>query len=333
MTAGVTLAESVARETYSEFAPVQLDRSTRKLKRRYTNDASAFLDLGDVRMHYRDEGPRNGPVIVALHGSYSSLHTWDGWVERLADKVRIVRPDMPGFGLTGPREGRHTLERLVESVAALCDELDLDGVTMAGNSLGGGIAWRLAVERPDLVERLVLVDPGGATLLSHIANQYRLFGFDILPRYATPRVTVRALLRDAYGDPSRLTKERVIRYHDLLLHSGNRGAVIELAANYREDHFPRARPIPDTAGPTLPSACEPSPNVLDKYDIGDVDVPVLFQWGSEDTWLPEQFGRELATNVEHSKFVTYDGVGHVPMEESPELTAADAVTFVQNHSS
>jgi len=334
LTAGVTLAGSIARETYSEFVPFQLDRSSRTLERRYTNGDSAFLDLGDVQMHYRDEGPRDAPVVVALHGSCSSLHTWDGWAERLSDRFRVVRLDMPGFGLTGPRESRHTLEGLIESVGALCDELGLEEVAVAGNSLGGGIAWRLAVERPDLVERLVLVDAGGATLLSHIARHYRTLGVEFLTRYATPRMAVRMLLRDAYGDTAKVTENLVTRYYDLLLHSGNRRAVMDLASNYREDHFPPERPVPGTDRVALPSTYDPSPSVLDGYDIADVSVPTLFQWGSEDTWLPESFGRDLAAHVPDSQFVTYEGVGHVPMEESPESTATDVAAFLpRNHSS
>jgi pimeloyl-ACP methyl ester carboxylesterase len=328
LAAGVALAGSVARGTYSEFVPFQPDRSTRALERRYTNEASAFLDVGDARIHYRDEGPRDAPTLVALHGTASSLHTWDGWVESLTDEFRVVRLDMPGFGLTGPPESAHTLEGLVGTVGALCDELGLQDVVVTGNSLGGGVAWRLSVERPDLVSRLVLVDPGGATLLSHIERHYRTLGTDLLTRYATPRMAVRMILRDAYGDPTAVTEEVVTRYYDLLLRSGNRRAVTELAGNYREDHFPDEQPIPETDGPVLPSTCDPSPSVLDGYDISEVTVPTLFQWGSEDTWLPESFGHALASRVENSQFVSYDGVGHVPMEEAPEASAADAAAFL-----
>jgi len=328
LAAGVSLAGSVARGTYSEFVPLQPDRSTRALERRYTDKSSAFLDLGGTRVHYRDEGPRDGPTLVALHGTASSLHTWDGWVERLTDEFRVVRLDMPGFGLTGPREGRHTLAGLVGTVGALCDELGLQDVAVTGNSLGGGVAWRLSTERPDLVSRLVLVDPGGATLLSHIARHYRTLGTDLLARYATPRMTVRMILRDAYGDSTTATDEVVTRYYDLLLYSGNRRAMTDLADNFREDHFPDRQPMPGAGGPVLPSMCDPSPGLLDGYDISDVAVPTLFQWGAEDSWLPESFGRTLASRVEDSQFVTYDGVGHIPIEEAPEQSAADAAAFL-----
>jgi pimeloyl-ACP methyl ester carboxylesterase len=324
-----TLGE-VASETYTEFAPFQPDRAPGPLERRYTNEASAFLDLGDARVHYRDEGPRDAPTLVALHGAYSSLHTWDGWVEQLTDEFRVVRLDMPGFGLTGPRDGRHTLRKLVVTVGGLCDALDLWRVTVAGNSLGGGVAWRLAVERPELVSRVVLLNAGGATLLSVVSgNLMATFG-SAVQRYITPRMAVRLMLLDAYHDSTKVTTDLVTRYHDLMLHEGNRGAVVDLARNYERDHFDETRH--DRGGariPRLPAAQTPEPNPWDGYDPADVSVPTLFQWGCEDGWLPESFGRALAAQVEDHRFVTYEAVGHAPMEECPRQTAPDAAAFLR----
>jgi pimeloyl-ACP methyl ester carboxylesterase len=327
LTAGLSLAESVATRTFNEFSLYQPDQSTAELERRYTNDASRFIELPGARVHYRDEGPRSAPTLLALHGTYSSLHTWEGWAERLTDDYRVISVDMPGFGLTGPPEGRHTLERVIQSVGLFCDELGLEDVTVAGNSLGGAVAWRLSVKRPDLVSQLVLVDAGGATLLSSIANNYRAFGTDFLPRYATPRIAIRLLLNDAYGDTSKVTPALVQRYYDLLRRPGNRGAVVDIARNYRDEHYP-GDDFSEMHAPMLPSAYDPAPSVWDGYDISEVKVPALFQWGTEDTWLPESFGRDLADRVPDSQFVAYEGVGHAPMEEAPELTATDAAAFV-----
>ena len=329
----LTVAEKLVTETYSEFGLLQCDRPTATLERRYTNEESEFIRIGDARVHYRDEGPRDAPTIVALHGSYSSLQTWDDWVTQLCGEFRIVRLDMLGHGLTGPREnGRHTLQALIDCVGEFCDELDLSEVILAGNSLGGGVAWRLADHRPDLISKLILLNSGGATLLSTMERNLVSVGTRLVPRYATPRMLVRLLLLDAYYDNAMVTNDLVRRYHDLLLHSGNRRAVAEIAENYMTDHFDEERYDLINGGlPGLPSAArDPSPRVWDRYDISEVAVPTLFQWGTEDTWLPVSFGRELAESVSDSEFLTYDGVGHVPMEEAPEPTAADAAAFVGN---
>lgn len=330
LTAGLTIASSVANETYSELVPFQPDRSTSALERRYTNDASEFVEVNDARVHYRDEGPQDAQTLLAIHGTYSSLHTWDGWVEELGDEFRIIRLDMPGFGLTGPRiDGEHTIGALIETVAAFCDELGLSDIVVAGNSLGGGIAWRLSVDRPDLVSRLILLDVGGATLLANIADNYRALGTDFLTRYLTPRMVARLALNDAYYDTSKVSDDLIRRYHDLLLNSGNRRAVTELARNYKDDYIEESIDVSDVGAPILPSSVETEPNVVDPYDIADVSVPTLFQWGEEDTWLSVSFGRELAANVTDSTFVTYEEVGHVPMEEAPQRTARDAAAFMR----
>jgi len=328
LTAGLSLAESVATRTFNEFSPFQPDRPLSALEQQYTNEESRFLDLpGASNVHYRDEGPRDAPTLLALHGTYSSLHTWESWVDQLAGDYRVVSLDMPGFGLTGPPEGRHTLERLVQNVGLFCDELGLEEIAVAGNSLGGAVAWRLSLERPDVVSRLVLIDAGGATLLSSVANNYRAFGTDYLPRYATPKVAIRLMLNDAYGDTSKVTPELVQRYYDLLRRSGNRAAVIDIARNYRDEHYPEDD-LSEMSAPMLPSAYKSSPNVWDGYDISEVDVPALFQWGAEDRWLTVHFGRELADLVSDSTFVAYDGIGHAPMEEAPVQTAADVTDFI-----
>lgn len=332
LTTSIQVAQSLATETYDELSLFQLDRSRSTLRDQYTNEHSEFVDVGDARIHYREEGDPDGDTLLLLHGTYSSLHTWDDWVSTLESEFHIVRLDMPGFGLTGPRSnGEHTLEYLIETIGAFCDELGLEEVAVAGNSLGGGVAWRLSLERPDLVGRLLLLDAGGATLLSKLGRGFTPGGTDLLPRYLTPRLVVRLILKDAYGDPSLVTTALVRRYHDLVLGAGNRRAVIEIARNYREDHVT----IEDSGlfgvqTPTLPSNHdhELSPNVQDGYDIGDVSVPTLFLWGTEDEWLPVSFGRELAAAAPESTFISYDGVGHIPMEEAPVSTATDAKQFL-----
>jgi pimeloyl-ACP methyl ester carboxylesterase len=331
VTAGVRVAGSVVSETCDELLPFQPDRDGGTLARRYTDEDSAFVTVDGTPIHYREQGDPDGPTLLLVHGTYSSLHTWDGWVDELADDFRLVRLDMPGFGLTGPRsEGDHTLEGLIETVGAFCDTLGLSSVAVAGNSLGGAVAWRLSIDRPDLVSRVILIDAGGATLLSKLAHRYTLFGSDLLPRYLTPRAAVRLIVRDAYGDRSKVTPELVRRYHDLLLRPGNRRAVIELARNYQRDHGERGGfDLLSIGAPTLPSNHDHAPDPLDGYDIEDVPVPALFQWGTEDEWLPPSFGRELAARTPDAVFYDYEGVGHIPMEEAPVATAADAAAFLE----
>ena len=71
-----------------------------EVEARYADQDSRFIDVHGLRVHYKDQG--SGSPVVLLHGTGSSLHTWDGWTEELSGDFRILRLDLPGFGLTGP---------------------------------------------------------------------------------------------------------------------------------------------------------------------------------------------------------------------------------------
>ncbi|HZX63804.1 MAG TPA: alpha/beta hydrolase, partial [Myxococcales bacterium] len=104
------------------------------LKGRYAGAASRFLDIGGLQVHYRDEG--DGPPLLLLHGTGSSLHTWDGWAGALRDRFRVIRMDLPGFGLTGPnKDDDYRISSYVEFVEAFRKRLGLDTFALAGNSL------------------------------------------------------------------------------------------------------------------------------------------------------------------------------------------------------
>jgi len=133
------------------------------LEAKYGYPDSQYLDLpGGVRAHYRDLGPRDAPAIVLVHGYSASTHAWDAWAARLSKSYRVVVLDLPGHGLTrtsGPYlAGRQGFVAVVDALTA---RLGLTRFTLAGNSMGGAVAWTYAVDHPDKVQRLVLVDAAG----------------------------------------------------------------------------------------------------------------------------------------------------------------------------
>src|SRR5580692_9623190 len=85
---------------YFYLSVPEIPRAT--LEAKYGTPPSQYLTLADgARVHYRDRGPRNAPVLVLIHGSNASLFTWEPWTKRLDDSFRVVAIDMPGHGLTG----------------------------------------------------------------------------------------------------------------------------------------------------------------------------------------------------------------------------------------
>lgn len=133
------------------------------LKMRWAAPPSRFVEVNGQQIHVRDEGPHDDPApIILLHGTSDSLHTWQGWAEGLREHRRVIRFDLPGFGLTGPnRQNDYSMERYVMVVRAVADKLGVDRFVLAGNSLGGQIAWITAAQLPERVDRLILVDASG----------------------------------------------------------------------------------------------------------------------------------------------------------------------------
>lgn len=185
-------------------------RSMIELTADYTNEQSRFVAIDDLNIHYRDEG--QGPVLVLLHGVASSLHTWDGWVEQLKPHYRIIRLDLPGHGLTGPDKTRkrYDIDYMVDKLDKFLTRLNVNKASIAGNSLGGYISWNYALQRPDRVEKLVLIDSAGYPQdMPFIMNLASWPVVGEMSQLMMPRFMVGMNVRAAYGDEDKVSDELV----------------------------------------------------------------------------------------------------------------------------
>jgi pimeloyl-ACP methyl ester carboxylesterase len=184
-----------------------------ELRPRWAPPPSVFLDVDGLKVHLRDEGPRDDPSpLVLLHGTGSSLHAWEDWAAALKDRRRVIRYDMAGFGLTGPSpDGLYSVDNDVRLLIAVLDKLGVTRCVLGGNSLGGAVAWRAALAHPERVDKLILVDAGGYPTRSlSIPIGFQLARLPIISPLLThtlPRILVEQGLRDVFGDPSRVTPE------------------------------------------------------------------------------------------------------------------------------
>ena len=304
----VLLITMYAKRQYMGF----IDLSPAELNSRYANSSSKFIKLEGLQqgitLHYRDEGisveeDPDAPVLFLLHGIMASLHTWDGWVKTLKDDFRIIRVDIPGFGLTGPYpDDVYNIDRSTDMVNQLSDKLGIKSFSIAGNSMGGYISWNVALRYPEKVERLVLLDAAGYTF-----KKPMLLGLIQMPvikdslSFITPKFIVTQTLNEVYGDASKISDELIERYHQLMLREGNRTAVVSVLASMGN---------------------------IDNSAIKTLKVPTLIQWGEADAWIPLAHAKNFKAEIEGSKLITYPGVGHVPMEEIPQKTAQDARRFL-----
>jgi len=286
------------------------DQPVSALQAKWAPPPSQFIAVRGMQLHLRDEGPRDDPrPIVLLHGTGASLHTWDGWTRELARERRVIRFDLPGFGLTGPSpDGVYTIESYVDTVLAVADALHVQRFVLAGNSLGGYVAWATTVLHPGRVDRLILVDAAGYPFQSQsIPLAFRIARTPVLNRLVRdvlPRGIVASSLRDVYGDPSRVTPDLVDRYFDLATRAGNRAALV-------------ARFDQTTPG----SLAERVP---------EIQVPTLILWGGRDRLIPLENGERFARDIQGSRLVVFDALGHVPHEEDPARTLAAVLPFLQS---
>jgi pimeloyl-ACP methyl ester carboxylesterase len=304
----IALAGIVVIASIGLAATWQRDRTVAELTPRWAPPPSRFVDVLGMKVHVRDEGPADDPTpIVMLHGTSSSLHTWQGWAEGLRGGRRVVRFDLPGFGLTGPSPTNdYSLDGYVRFTLAMLDHLGVRRCVLAGNSLGGTIALATALAAPERIERLVLVDSGGHPAApASVPIGFRIAQTPVLKNlvlFSLPRSVIESSVRNVYGDPSRVTPELVDRYFDLTLRAGNRAAVIE-----------RLRQIPpNQIAPRIPT----------------LKVPTLILWGERDRLIPIESGRLFAQEIAGSRLVVYADLGHVPQEEDPARTVEALRTFI-----
>lgn len=280
------------------------DLSRAELLKRYGMPADQDIEAAGLRVRLRDTGPKAAPALILLHGFGSSLDTFEAWASRLSARYRVVRYDLPGFGLTGPEPtGDYSDARGIGVLAAVMDRLGIPHATILGNSMGGRLAWEFAASHPERTEKLVLVSPDG------FASPGFQYGkapevpllFRLLP-FVLPKPMIRSSLEPAYGDPARLTDAVVERYRDMMLAPGVRGAILtRMEQTVLHDPEPTLRTI---------------------------TAPTLLIWGERDGMIPIRNAEDYLRALPHVRLVRLPGAGHVPYEEIPETSLPPLEEFL-----
>lgn len=281
---------------------------------------SAWLDV-DWREHQKwvmvDGRPVNtidlgeGPPIVFIHGLSGS---WSNWLEQLPVFAgvgpaaggpyaghRVIAMDLPGFGHSPMPRGRISIAGYARTVEGVMDELGIDAAAVVGNSMGGFTAGKLAIDRPERVERLVLVSPAGV-------SRYNQRGSRVLP----------ALKR---GDTviSACTGRVVARADTIARRPGLRNATLGLVARH-PSRLPAA-----LAGETIKGAGKPGfVRALEailgsdyREQLPRIACPTLIVWGAEDRVIPARDAAVYAELIPNSRKVVYADTGHLAMLERP----------------
>ncbi|MEM9821924.1 MAG: alpha/beta hydrolase [Bacteroidota bacterium] len=276
-----------------------------QLKEDYADEDSKFIELVGMEVHYRERG--TGMPLLLLHGTGASLHTWEKWTEELSQYYRVISLDLPGFGLTGKHFGNnYSIQSYTEFLHSFTQKMALDSFHLAGNSLGGNIAWNYALDYPQQVKKLVLLNASGYPHPERTPPlAFRLAQNPILSKLmlrVTPRSLFKKSLQEVYVNDDLVTDAMIDRYFDLFLRRGNRQAFIDRC---NQDFVDRSA------------------------EIQQIQQPTLIIWGDQDEWVPVADAARFQEDLPNAQLIIYENTGHLPMEERAEASILDVQRFLQ----
>jgi pimeloyl-ACP methyl ester carboxylesterase len=270
---------------------------------KYADKCSRFLVMDGAMVHYREEG--HGETLVLLHGAFSSLHTFDTWAAELKKHFRVLRVDLPGFGLTDVKvDYSQGITPFVQFIENFLERLGVQNFHIIGSSLGGWISWELSLRNPERVKNLILLNSAGFIEVDAIPLPFKMARTPIVGRivkYAVRRNVLEQFLRQVYYDESKVTEALIERYYDLFSRGHNPEAFLEFVNGHFRDNTRKL-----------------------KY----LTVPTLIIWGEEDRWIPVKFAYRFQKLIPNAKLIIYEHVGHIPMEEIPHMTLEDVTQFL-----
>ena len=302
------------------YSGLYLDIPREELEAKYATGPSQFLDLPDgARIHFRDEGRPDNPAIVLLHGFNGSLFNFERLVPLLAKDFRLISIDLPGFGLTGAiPSANYTTESFMDTVTRLTNQLGIEKFLIAGNSMGGGVAWRYTLEHPAKVEGLILLASSGVGSKEDVKKfeerennppiVWRLMNSTLFKKflnYYTPKFFATEGLKRSVYDQKFADADHANQFHDLVLLQGSRNAILSMTMGGRRQMY--------------------GPESLSK-----ITSPTLVIHGEEDNIIGFERSLVFKENIDNAEIKIYPEIGHLPMYEDPVRTANDIIKFFQD---
>jgi len=254
-----------------------------------------YVRVQDVRVNYTERG-RGDRTVILVHGFGSSIYSWKDVLEGLEDEFHLYAMDVKGFGYTQKPDGAdYSLLSLIDFVAEFMDAVGVQKASLVGNSMGGLLSLATAIDYPERVERLVLIDAAGYPMkLPFIIRAGTLPGVSQVGQLFYGEWTVRWGLEQVFHDDALVTPERVRAYY-----------------------LPSVTPNGIDAPRRLLRNFDP---VLLEYAarrFKRVRCPTLILWGAQDPWIPVENAHRFGADIPDARVVVLDRCGHAPQEERP----------------
>ena len=262
-------------------------------------ERSRFVDVEGVRVHYQEAGRVDAPPLILVHGFCASTFVWSDVLLPVAEAgLRVIAPDLAGYGFSEkPRRGEYTIEAQARLIVSLMDRLGIERAILVGSSYGGAVASLCALDYPERVERLVLVD---AVINDDATRQplLRLAASPLMGDLISPvllgtyRLT-RWRMRKVYGAGATwlLEDERMRAHHRPLRSQGAHRAVIRTLRRWSASRV--------------------------ESEAHLIRQPTLLIWGEDDLDIPLEHGRRLLERIPDARLIVFRRCGHLPQEEYP----------------
>jgi pimeloyl-ACP methyl ester carboxylesterase len=251
------------------------------------------MDVGAPgRLVYCDAG--SGPPLLLLHGMFGDHLDWAPVIEPLSNRFRVIAPDLPGFGGSDKPDAAYDHAFFIGAIRKLLDGLEVDRVTMVGNSFGGLLALLYTLDHPENVDRLVLVSSGGLQPLdaaaldrvNHFFTESSLTALtpDIQNTMFSPVFAASSTAKQAYLDKQN-------------------------AKLGRPDMPAYARALARSIRFVAHTCCE--------NRLHEIACPTLLLWGDRDIVLPPKIALQAAERIRNSRVKMLAGCGHAPQLDCP----------------
>lgn len=266
---------------------------------------SKFLNWKGNEVHYTDRG--SGDIILLIHGFGGSYYNFEVLSGKLSNNYRVINVDLPGSGLSDFNQSSQPnvifFDQFKDYFSFLVDTLNLDSFHLVGNSLGGVMAYSIAVSMPEKVKDLILINSAGYELdkvIAKGAGPMRFKWVKPLVEKGAPMFLVKYFVTFPFADKSKVDTSE-FRYDYLLTNrAGNLNCQVDLASSHQ---------YPDT---TI---------------IKNIKCPTLILWGKEDNIIPVEHASKFKRDIINSQVKIYSPCGHMPQMEISDSVLIDLKRF------
>jgi len=276
---------------------------------------SQFVEVNGLAVHYKKSG-EGQPVLILLHGFRASTYSWREVIAPLSDYGTVIAYDRPAFGLTDrPLSGEwqglnpYSYEGNLALLIGLMDALGIDKAYLAGNSAGGTLATLAALEHPERVAGLVLIDAAiyqvgpSSKALQWVLNTPQMDRLGVLLSRSLSGSQGDQFLGRAWHDPSKITEEIIEGYRKPLQ-----------VENWDAALWEHTRSVTD-------------PGLAER--LTEISVPTLVITGDDDRIVPTELSVRLSEEIPVASLMLVENCGHVPQEECPQAVIDAIIAFLQ----